>query len=180
MVAHPMGAIVICYRVNRMASELHPARFSCGQHRGRTGCTARTGSCAPGVAPQADHRGNRLGHKPAREQIKATMVKRKNVRDGRGAAEHLIAALQRIYKQAIPDGILTENENPAGDVPKPRRLQSTTSSSWLNLDPRDPSRLLRTNYRVRTLLYALQSCRHIETQACSQPTRQYQYTHTYT
>ena len=59
------------------------------------------------------------------EQIKATVVKRKNARGGRGAAEHLIAALRCLYRQAIADGILTETENPAARVPKPRRLQST-------------------------------------------------------
>src|SRR5690348_15170312 len=59
------------------------------------------------------------------EQIKATVVPRKNARGGRGAAEHLIAALRCLYKQAIADGILTESENPAARVPKPRRLQST-------------------------------------------------------
>src|SRR5690242_4964584 len=41
------------------------------------------------------------------EQIKATVIKRKNARGGRGAAEHLIAALRCLYKQAIADGILT-------------------------------------------------------------------------
>jgi integrase len=59
------------------------------------------------------------------EQIKATVVKRKNARGGRGAAEHLIAALRCLYRQAIADGILTQAENPAARVPKPRRLQST-------------------------------------------------------
>jgi integrase/recombinase XerC len=59
------------------------------------------------------------------EQIKAAVVKRKNARGGRGAAEHLIAALRCLYKQAIADGILTDAEDPAARVPKPRRLQST-------------------------------------------------------
>jgi integrase len=59
------------------------------------------------------------------EQVKAAVVKRKNARGGRGAAEHLIAALRCLYKQAIADGILTDADNPAARVPKPRRLQST-------------------------------------------------------
>jgi integrase len=59
------------------------------------------------------------------EQIKATVVKRRNARGGRGAAEHLIAALRCVYKHAVADGILTESENPAARVPKPRRLFST-------------------------------------------------------
>ena len=59
------------------------------------------------------------------EQVKANVVKRKNARGGRGAAEHLIAALRCMYKYAVADGILTEAENPAAHVPKPRRLRST-------------------------------------------------------
>ena len=59
------------------------------------------------------------------EQVKATVVKRRNARGGRGAAEHLIAALRCMYKHAVADGILTESENPAARVPKPRRLLST-------------------------------------------------------
>jgi len=59
------------------------------------------------------------------EHVKATVVTRRNARGGRGAAEHLIAALRCLYKHAVADGILTENENPAARVPKPRRLRST-------------------------------------------------------
>jgi integrase/recombinase XerC len=59
------------------------------------------------------------------EQVKANVVKRKNARGGRGAAEHLVAALRCMYKHAVADGILTEHENPAARVPKPRRLRST-------------------------------------------------------
>ena len=62
------------------------------------------------------------------EQVKANVVKRKNARGGRGAAEHLIAALRCMYKYAVADGILTEAENPAAHVPKPRRLRSTRSA----------------------------------------------------
>ena len=59
------------------------------------------------------------------EQIKASVVKRRNARGGRSAAEHLIAALRCMYRHAVADGILTQNENPAAHVPKPRRLRST-------------------------------------------------------
>jgi integrase/recombinase XerC len=59
------------------------------------------------------------------EQVKANVVKRRNARGGRGAAEHLIAAMRCMYKHAVADGILTESENPAARVPKPRRLRST-------------------------------------------------------
>jgi integrase/recombinase XerC len=62
------------------------------------------------------------------EQVKATVVTRRNARGGRGAAEHLIAALRCLYKHAVADGILTESDNPAARVPKPRRLRSTRTA----------------------------------------------------
>jgi integrase/recombinase XerC len=62
------------------------------------------------------------------EHVKETVVTRRNARGGRGAAEHLIAALRCLYKHAVADGILTEGENPAARVPKPRRLRSTRTA----------------------------------------------------
>ena len=62
------------------------------------------------------------------EQVKASVVERKNARGGRGAAEHLIAALRCMYRHAVADGILTEAENPAARVPKPRRLRSARTA----------------------------------------------------
>jgi integrase/recombinase XerC len=62
------------------------------------------------------------------EHVKATVVQRRNARGGRGAAEHLIAALRCMYKYAVADGILSESENPAVRVPKPRRLRSTRTA----------------------------------------------------
>lgn len=59
------------------------------------------------------------------EQIKASVVKRRNARGGRSAAEHLIAALRCMYRHAVADGIIAEDDNPAARVPKPRRLRST-------------------------------------------------------
>ena len=59
------------------------------------------------------------------EQVKAGAVKRRNGRGGQGAAEHLIAAVRCLYRHAVADGILTEAENPAARVPKPRRRRST-------------------------------------------------------
>jgi integrase/recombinase XerC len=53
------------------------------------------------------------------------VVQRRNARGGRGAAEHLIAALRCMFRYAVADGILTEEENPAIRVPKPRRLRGT-------------------------------------------------------
>ena len=56
------------------------------------------------------------------EDIKANVVPRRNARGGRGAAEHLIGALRCMYNHAVADGLLSEAENPAARVPKPRRL----------------------------------------------------------
>jgi len=62
------------------------------------------------------------------EHVKATVVTRRNARGGRGAAEHLIAALRCLYKHAVADGILTDHDNPAARVPKPRRLRSARTA----------------------------------------------------
>ena len=62
------------------------------------------------------------------EQVKASVVQRRNARGGRGAAEHLIAALRCMFRYAVADGILTEDENPAIRVPKPRRLRGTRTA----------------------------------------------------
>src|SRR5262249_42742336 len=59
------------------------------------------------------------------EQVKASVVERRNSRGGRSASEHMIAALRCIYRYAVADGIITEAENPAMRVRKPRRLPST-------------------------------------------------------
>jgi integrase/recombinase XerC len=58
------------------------------------------------------------------EAIKANVVPRRNARGGRGAAEHLIGALRCMYRHVVADGFLSEAENPAARVPKPRRLPS--------------------------------------------------------
>ncbi|WP_223838757.1 tyrosine-type recombinase/integrase [Saccharopolyspora pogona] len=62
------------------------------------------------------------------EHIRAQVVIRRNARGGRGgrgAAEHLIAALRCLYNHAIADGLIAEADNPARKVAKPRRLPST-------------------------------------------------------
>jgi integrase len=56
--------------------------------------------------------------------MKQRAVERGNSRGGRTAAEHLISALRCVYKHAVADGILAEDDNPAVRVPKPRRLAS--------------------------------------------------------
>ena len=58
------------------------------------------------------------------EDIKVNVIPRRNARGGRGAAEHLIAALRCMYNHAVADRFLSEAENPAARVPKPRRLPS--------------------------------------------------------
>lgn len=59
------------------------------------------------------------------EQTRTSAIERRNSRGGRSAAEHLLAALRCLYRHAVADGIISESENPAIRVPKPRRLPST-------------------------------------------------------
>ena len=57
--------------------------------------------------------------------VKTHVVARRNARGGRSAQEHLVAALRCLYKRAVDDGLITETENPARKVAKPRRLPTT-------------------------------------------------------
>jgi integrase len=57
--------------------------------------------------------------------VKAHVVARRNARGGRSAAEHLVAALRCVYRHAEDDGLISEADNPARKVDKPRRLPST-------------------------------------------------------
>jgi integrase/recombinase XerC len=57
--------------------------------------------------------------------VKTHVVARRNARGGRSATEHLVAALRCLYKHAEDDGYITQSENPARKVDKPRRLLST-------------------------------------------------------
>jgi integrase/recombinase XerC len=59
------------------------------------------------------------------EQIKSTVVVRRNGRGGRVAAEHLISALRCLYHYAVADGLMQDRDNPAMRVDKPRRLASS-------------------------------------------------------
>jgi integrase len=59
------------------------------------------------------------------ERVRANVVVRRNARGGRTAAEHMISALRCLYQYAVDDGYLTEADNPAIRVAKPRRLAST-------------------------------------------------------
>lgn len=79
-----------------------------------------------------DHWGERRLDEPTPSEIRRLMahvkthvVVRRNGRGGRSAAEHLVAALRCLYRQAEDDGLITEQDNPARKVAKPRRLPST-------------------------------------------------------
>ena len=81
------------------------------------------------------HWGNRHLNEPTAleirqlaEMARAGAVQRRNGRAGWSAAEHLIASVRCIYNHAVADGWITEGENPARRVAKPRRLQSTRRS----------------------------------------------------
>jgi integrase len=58
-------------------------------------------------------------------QVRATALRRRNHRDGRGAADHLLLALRRVYRCAVADGLITRETDPSRRVPRPRRLPST-------------------------------------------------------
>ena len=96
-----------------------------GQYLERSGYTAPTGTAWSRRGDRNHHRRERIDIAQLAEQVKAAVVKRRNARGGRGAAEHLIAALRCLYKHAVADGILTESQNPAARVPEPHRLRST-------------------------------------------------------
>ena len=79
-----------------------------------------------------EHWGSRRLDEPTPSEIRQLMtyvkthvVARRNARGGRSAAEHLIAALRCLYARAIDDGLISEADNPARKVAKPRRLPST-------------------------------------------------------
>jgi integrase/recombinase XerC len=79
-----------------------------------------------------EHWGGRRLDEPSPSEIRQLMayvkthvVTRRNARGGRSAAEHLIAALRCLYRHAEDDGLMTEADNPARKVAKPRRMPST-------------------------------------------------------
>ena len=57
--------------------------------------------------------------------VKTHVVARRNARGGRSAQEHLVAALRCLYQRAVEDKLISEADNPARKVAKPRRLPST-------------------------------------------------------
>ncbi|MFI5065784.1 MAG: tyrosine-type recombinase/integrase [Streptosporangiales bacterium] len=79
-----------------------------------------------------EHWGGRRLDEPAPSEIRQLMtyvmthaVARRNARGGRSAQEHLVAALRCVYQRAVEDGLISEADNPARKVAKPRRLPST-------------------------------------------------------
>lgn len=79
-----------------------------------------------------EHRAQRRIDEPTASEIrhllehtKTHVVSRRNACGGRGAAEHLLAALRCRYRHAEDDGPITPAANPARKVAKPRRLPST-------------------------------------------------------
>jgi integrase len=58
-------------------------------------------------------------------RVRATAQRRRNRRDGRGAADHLLLALRRVYRCAVADGLIAREADPARRVRRPRRLPST-------------------------------------------------------
>jgi integrase/recombinase XerC len=61
------------------------------------------------------------------EQVRANVVVRRNARGGRSAAEHLIAALQGLYRNAADDGHVNAVDNPARMVAKPPAPQRSVA-----------------------------------------------------
>ena len=59
------------------------------------------------------------------EYVRANVVVRRNARGGRSAVENFITALRCLYNQAVADGLISEADNPARKVSKPRRVKST-------------------------------------------------------
>src|SRR5690242_3346030 len=79
-----------------------------------------------------EHWGERRLDEPSPSEIRQLMswvkthvVARRNARGGRSAQEHLVAALRCLYRRAVDDGLITEADDPARKVDKPRRLPTT-------------------------------------------------------
>jgi integrase/recombinase XerC len=59
------------------------------------------------------------------KEIRGGRVIRRNGRGGAGAEENFVAAMRCLYRRAVANGYLSEAENPAAKVAKPRRQAST-------------------------------------------------------
>ncbi|WP_342750240.1 hypothetical protein [Amycolatopsis australiensis] len=105
------------------------------------------------------------------EESRANALVRRNSRGGRNAAENFIAAIRCLYRHAVNDRLLTEGQNPALKVAKPRRLPSprraladhelvdiNTTAATTGDDPHLDTLLLR--------LHTETACRRGERSAC--------------
>lgn len=57
-------------------------------------------------------------------QCAAHAQPRRNGRGGRDAGEHVIAAARALFSRAVADGLIRQEQSPAHQVAKPRRLPS--------------------------------------------------------
>ncbi|MEU7925054.1 site-specific integrase [Micromonospora sp. NPDC049107] len=62
------------------------------------------------------------------KKIRSGRVVRRNGRGGAGAEENYVAAIRCLYKFAVNDGVITQAENAAARVTKPKRTASTRSA----------------------------------------------------
>lgn len=60
-----------------------------------------------------------------RDAARRNAKRNRNARDGRGAAEAMIASLRCLYRHAANDGWIKPSDNPARSVAKPRRAPAT-------------------------------------------------------
>lgn len=58
------------------------------------------------------------------EKIKSSREIRRNGRGGHSIGQHFVAALRRLYRQAVNDGIIAPGSNPALRLTSPRQLPS--------------------------------------------------------
>jgi integrase len=59
------------------------------------------------------------------KRLRADRVIRRNGRSGAGAEENYVSAMRCLYRRAVDSGYLTQAEDPAAKVAKPRRQAST-------------------------------------------------------
>ena len=95
-----------------------------------------------------DRWGERRLNEPAPSEVKqlgeyvpATVVVRSNSRGGTSAVANFITALRCLYNQAVGDGLISEADNPASKVGKPRRLKSTRQPCQTPGSPRSTKSL---------------------------------------
>jgi hypothetical protein len=75
-----------------------------------------------GVSERGDTGGENVRREQLRNQIRASVVVRRNARGGRSAVENFVSAVRCLYRRAVADGLIRETDNPAAKVAKPRRL----------------------------------------------------------